>query len=409
MILAAPGRLSSEAGREDPRDEAAEVTRRRASIGRLAGLLDWVYAVRDRVLGSARFQRWAADTPLIRRIAHRQASALFDLCAGFVYAQVLAACVRLQLFDLLKDGPATPDSLAARCGLPPEAMQRLLAAAASLGLLAPRSGGRYGLGMLGAALTGNPGIAAMVEHHAMLYDDLRDPVALLRAKPEETRLAQYWAYAANNAPAALQSDAVAGYSALMAASQGLIAEDILAAYNFRRHRQLLDVGGGEGAFLLKAAGHAPELRITLFDLPPVAERAAATIRAHQLDGRATAVGGDFLGDSLPQGADLVTLIRIILDHDDATVLALLRNVRRAIAPGGVLLIAEPISGLTGSRPVSDAYFGLYLFAMGRGRPRSLPEVKALLEAAGFAGVRACSTRRPLLTNIVLAHALGTGS
>ena len=30
------------------------------------------------------------------------------------------------------------------------------------------------------ALIGNPAIGAMIEHHAMLYDDLRDPVALLR-------------------------------------------------------------------------------------------------------------------------------------------------------------------------------------------------------------------------------------
>ena len=36
------------------------------------------------------------------------------------------------------------------------------------------------LGPLGAAMVGNPGVAAMVEHHALLYADLADPVALLR-------------------------------------------------------------------------------------------------------------------------------------------------------------------------------------------------------------------------------------
>ena len=36
-----------------------------------------------------RFQRWAANSPLTRWIARRRARALFDLCAGFVYSQIL--------------------------------------------------------------------------------------------------------------------------------------------------------------------------------------------------------------------------------------------------------------------------------------------------------------------------------
>ena len=370
--------------------------------GRFTGWLDGLFALRDRVLGSARFQRWAADFPLTRRIAHRQASALFDICAGFVYSQVLAACIRLGLFDTLSKGAETPENLAAQNGMPTDAMRRLLAAAAALGLVAKRPGGRYGLGMLGAALVGNPGIAAMIEHHAMLYDDLRDPIALLRGSQDTTRLARYWPYAATEAPSALDDASIAGYTRLMAASQGLIAEDILAAYDFRRHVWLLDIGGGDGAFLFAAAAHAPGLRMTVFDLPPVAEKAAARFKAHGLSARAAAIGGDFLSDALPAGADLVTLIRIILDHDDATALQILRAARRAISADGALLIAEPMSGLTGSKAVSDAYFGFYLLAMGRGRPRSFGELRALLEEAGFERIRAVATRRPLLTNIVIA-------
>ena len=45
------------------------------------------------------FQRFAASFALTRPIARRRAGALFDLCAGFVYSQILFACVRLKLFD----------------------------------------------------------------------------------------------------------------------------------------------------------------------------------------------------------------------------------------------------------------------------------------------------------------------
>lgn len=364
---------------------------------------DRVLRWRDRLMADARFQRWASSFPPTRSVARRHAGALFDLCAGFVYSQVLAACVRLKLFDKLWDGPLTPDALAGQCDLPPDAMRRLLAAAEALGLVARRSGGRYGLAMLGAALHGNPGIAAMVEHHAMLYEDLRDPVALLRGEHERTELSRYWAYAANDLAAGLDGASVAGYTALMSSSQGLIADDILSAYDFSRHACLLDVGGGDGAFLAAAAARAPTLGLMLFDLPAVAERASARFAASGLSARTQIFSGSFLADPLPSGADLITLNRILLDHDDATVLTLLRAVRRAIPESGVLLIAETMSGLAGSRAVADAYFGFYLLAMGRGRPRSLAEIRALLEAAGFARIRPIATRRPLLTNLVAAH------
>jgi hypothetical protein len=74
-------------------------------------------------------------------------------------------------------------------------------------------------------MVGNPAVAAMVEHHAMLYADLRDPVALLRGEQRATELGSYWAYAGPERPDGLASEQVAAYSALMAASQPLVAAE----------------------------------------------------------------------------------------------------------------------------------------------------------------------------------------
>jgi demethylspheroidene O-methyltransferase len=54
--------------------------------------------------------------------------------------------------------------------------------------------------------------------------------------------------------------------------------------------------------------------------------------------------------------------------------------------------------------MGDAYFGLYLFAMGRGRPRTFDELAALLQAAGFVHVQRKKTRIPLLTSLIVARA-----
>jgi demethylspheroidene O-methyltransferase len=366
------------------------------------GLLDRLRAWREAVTARPAFREWAARFPLTRPMARRRARQLFDLCAGFVYSQVLAACVRLRLFDILHEAPATEAALAHRLAVPAEAMGRLLAAAAALDLTRRRADGSWTLGPLGAAMIGNPGIAAMVEHHALLYADLADPVALLRRDRGGNALSAYWAYSGAAAPDSLGADRVADYSALMAASQPMVAAEVLATYDFRRHRALLDVGGGEGAFLSAVAQAAPELALMLFDLPQVAARATARFAAQGLAARARVSGGDFTADPLPRGADLISFVRVLHDHDDAVVMALLRAARAALPPAGRLLIAEPMAGTSGAEPMGEAYFGFYLLAMGRGRPRRPEELRAMLAEAGFASSRALPTPTPLLTRVLIA-------
>ena len=367
--------------------------------------LDPVRERRDRLLANRRFQRWAAAFPLTRPIARRRARALFDLCAGFVYSQVLTAFVRLGLPALLLGAPQTVAALARRLDVPEEAMRRLLDAAAALRLAEPRGDDRYGLGDLGAALAGQPAVAAMVEHHALLYADLRDPLALLRGAAGETALSRYWPYATRGAGHTGDAADVAPYTALMAASQPLVADEILDAYPLRRHRCLLDVGGGDGTFAVEAARRAPDLAVRLFDLPAVAQKATARFAAAGLAGRAQAVGGDFHRDALPAGADVATLVRVVHDHDDAVARALLRAVHRALPPGGTLVVAEPMAGVAGAEPVGDAYFGFYLLAMGSGRPRAAEALGALISSAGFAKPRAVATASPWQTGVLVARRL----
>jgi demethylspheroidene O-methyltransferase len=363
-------------------------------------LLGW----RDRLLASPRFQRAAARFLPTRWIARRRAQALFDLVAGFTYSQVLLACVRLGLFEFLLERPRSRAEIAAHARLDEAVAERLLAAAISLRLLERRHGQRYGLGPLGAPMAGNEAVAAMVEHHAVLYADLADPVGLLRRRaPAEgsTRLGEVWGYAANAGAGALDDRRVAGYSALMTASQPLVADQILDAYPMTTHRCLLDVGGGEGAFAAAVARRHPHLAVKVFDLPAVSARARARL---DRDGHAAieTFGGDFVRDALPGGADLVTLVRVIHDHDDERALALLRNVHAALPPGGVLLLAEPMSGTRGAEPMGDAYFGMYLLAMGSGRARTPDELASLLSRAGFARSRLVPTALPLQARVIAA-------
>lgn len=359
---------------------------------------------RDRLLLDPGFQRAALAFPLTRPVARRQAAEVFDLMAGFVYSQVVLACVQSGLLTRLRDeGPQTASALAPLACLPLEACERLLAAAAALQVLEHRGDGRYGLGRRGLPLAADAGLQALVLHHAGVYADLRDPLALLRGQTPPGELARFWPYA--QSPDVPVAAAPAGaYSRLMAATQPMVAAQVLAAYPLHRHRRLLDVGGGEGAFAQAAAAHAPQLQVEVFDLPAVAARAEARLAAAGLSARSRVWPGSFLQDELPAGADLISLVRVVHDHDDAAVATLLSAARRALARGGRLLLAEPMAATDSAPAMGEAYFGFYLLAMGQGRPRTPARLRELLQAAGFGRVQALRTALPLVTQGLVAEA-----
>lgn len=366
------------------------------------------HAQRDRLLTDPRFRDAAARFVITRPVARRRAAELFDLVAGFVYSQWLQACVQLQLFERLARAPLSAGQLAAQSRLPLLSAQRLLEATAALGLTEARGSGPdapYGLGPLGVAMVGNPAVQALVEHHRTLYEDLADPLALLRGERGSAALARYWAYAEQAAPDALAPSRTAPYSALMSASQPLVAGQVLDAYPLRRHRCLLDIGGGEGVFAAAALARTARLQAMVFDLPAVAASARERFARQGLADRARAIGGDFLNDPLPQGADVVSLIRVIYDHDDAPALRILRAARSALPAGGTLLLAEPMAGTAGAERMGAAYFGMYLLAMGSGRSRTAAQLTALLHEAGFADVRTRRTALPLQAGLLVARAV----
>lgn len=343
-----------------------------------------------RLAANPALQRLAARVPGLRRLVRTEGAAIFDLMQGFVRSQVLAGLVELRLLHLLAEGPRTPAQLAVATGLPEPRLTVLLQAGAGIGLLR-RRGAVYGLSRRGAAFLGVPGLEALVRHHRVLYADLSDPAAFFAGQTDPD-LARFWPYVFGGA-APEDADR---YSRLMTDTQALVADDTLDQADLRGVMHLTDVGGGSGAFLRAVHRRHPGVRLTLFDLPSV-------VAVADLPAGAGRVGGSFRTDPLPQGADAISLVRVLYDHADDTVAGLLGAVHSALPPGGRLLISEPMSGGARPDPQTDVYFAIYTLAMQTGRTRSAAQIAAALSAAGFAGIRAFSPRRPYVTSVVMAR------
>lgn len=358
----------------------------------------WKGSWLNRLVARPGFQSWASRFPLTRGRTRADGQVIFDLVQGFVQSQALMALVELQIFERLRGGPMSSGDLGLACGIAPDRMQILLQSGAAMGLLKRRRDAQFALARKGAAILGVPGLQAMIRHHRAFYRDLEDPVGLLR-NPDETELAAFWPYVFG-AKGTVADDVARTYSDLMTQSQGLVAQDTLRQVSFRDVGHLVDIGGGMGAFLSAVAPVAPKTKLTLFDLPEVVADCERGLRKAGLDQRISVSPGSFRDDPLPEGADAISLIRVLYDHADETVAALLAKVYDALPTGGRLIISEPMGG--GAQPdrSGDVYFAFYTMAMQTGRTRSAQEIGALCEQAGFSQVQSPKPLRPFVTRVL---------
>ncbi|MEO1729641.1 MAG: methyltransferase [Pseudomonadota bacterium] len=362
-------------------------------------------ARRNAIFGSNSFQYWCARLPFIRGVAKARATQMMDHIVGFTYSQVLKAVVETELLDLLANGPVTAAEVAHYTRLSQDAALALLRAARALDLAEEVVEDGWMLGQQGAVLVADEGTQAMIQHHRLLYRDLLEPLDLLRKdRKQPTELSRYWSYAGALHGAAERGAETKEYSRLMAASQRYVADQVLAAFKFNGVASLLDVGGGHGAFIRRVAEAYPAMRVGLLDLPEVAETAFAPLAKTLGAKRVTCHPGNFFEDAIPDGYDMVSLVRILHDHDDGPAASLLGNIRASLQPGQRLLIAEPMARIPGAEPMGEAFFGFYLWAMGSGRARSPDEIRAMLKEAGFSRSRLIAGPQPVIASMIVATA-----
>jgi len=357
------------------------------------GFANW----RNNLISNPKFQSWAATVPGVRRFVARDGKKLFDLVGGFVTTQVLLACVELEVFAKVKNGPLSCTELARQCDLPPGRMELLCRAAVGAELLQVRRDGCFELSRLSAAMTGVPGLMDMIEHHRLLYRDLNDPVRLLRGEVQ-TELAEFWPYVFGQS--GIAPETAEKYSKLMADSLVLVAQETLQTVSLSRATCLMDVGGGTGGFLEAVSAQYPELDLKLFDLPEV----VAKPKFHSL--KLEVHGGSFREDVLPVGADAISLVRVMYDHSDETVNRLLAKIFAALPPGGRVILSEPMADDASPNRAIDGYFAFYTLAMRTGQVRTRQKVAQMLENVGFGGIELHKPQRAFITSVVTAVKFG---
>jgi hypothetical protein len=167
----------------------------------------------------------------------------------------------------------------------------------------------------------------------------------------------------------------------MTANSRRQGDAVLAAYDFGRFGTVVDVGGGQGAFLGAILARHPAAGGVVFDQPHVVAGAGAVLRAAGVADRCRVMGGDFF-EAVPDGGDAYVLKNILHDWEDEAATAILRTCRRAMRPGRTLLLVDRVVGPPNEGGAAK-FVDLLMRVSAGGRERTREEWGDLLAAAGF--------------------------
>jgi hypothetical protein len=317
------------------------------------------------------------------------------LLRGFQISRMLRVVADLGIADRIgPDDILSLDDLAAACGVQPQPLLRILRALAAFAIFAIAPDGSIAHTPRSRLLRTD---APNSMHHAARFWTADGPwrtwekidVALtgetipheaawgmsrfdyLQKHPDEARL----------------------FDAMMANFPDNRHAAIAAAYDFSGARLIADVGGGDGATLRHILARFSAPSGLLFEREDVIRSIS---HDKLLGGRISLAAGSFF-ESVPVGADIYMLTRVLHNWPDADCLRILRACRAAMEPDALLLLGEQIlePNPADGRP-TDYLLDVQMMAMfGSARTRTEREFTGLLANSGFAVRRIVPTTSPV--------------
>ena len=164
----------------------------------------------------------------------------------------------------------------------------------------------------------------------------------------------------------------------------LRTESLIKAVGLKGVKTMLDLGGGPGtnAIVMTKKG----VKATIFDLPETIE-IAKKVAAREGARGIRFIAGDFHVDSIGSGYDLILVSQIFHALSGEENISLLRKCKKAINPGGRVVVQEfPINDMRTAPPHSALFSVNMLVGTEKGRCYSPKEMKLWLAETGFKNI-----------------------
>jgi hypothetical protein len=307
---------------------------------------------------------------------------LVQMAMGHWISRLVYVAAKLDLAGLLADGPKRADELAGPTGTDAGALYRVMRSLATLGILSENDSRQFSLTPLGEALKSDAPGAARSSVLTIASDwwfrgfgELMYSLQTGQSGFEKALGEPIFDFLAHNpADASLFTETMIGF-------HGAEPPAVASAYDFSEVGTLADLGGASGHLLTTILQQHPGTRGILFDLPHVVRDAPALIGARGLTDRVQIQSGSFF-DTAPAGADAYLLSHIIHDWREDLCLTILGHCRRAMNPGGRVLIVEMVLPAADT-PHPGKILDVMMLVGPGGQERTAEEYGALLDKAGF--------------------------
>lgn len=322
-------------------------------------------------------------------------SAIVRLSTAYWESQALFTANRLRVFDTLAEGPRSGADVAAALGLDARSTTLLLRALAGLGFVA-EDGGRFVNTPVAATFLVSRSPAYM--GNAIKYSDLLYPTwgrledavrAGAPALPAQTYL--------GDDPAHTRAFVHAMHERALGVARALVG-----VLDLGGRRSLLDVGGGPGTYSVLLTERFAGLKAEVIELPGVAAVARELVAAAGAADRVTLRDGDYHGADFGSGHDAVLMSGMFHRETPAACRRLVERGAAALAPGGLLIVADVFTDAGGCTPAFAAMFGLNMMLTAPdGGVHADADVTGWMAACGLMNLRMTPLPPPMPHRVVI--------
>lgn len=319
---------------------------------------------------------------------------MYELISGYWIACSIHALAQLNIADFLAHGPKTIDELSKISDTHAPSLYRLLRAVTSVGIFEETVDGKFQINALGNALLTDtagsvkPWALANLGEHFPAFGNLAYGISTGNVPFDQVHGMPVWDYYKTH------PEAAENLTKAMAGVSGAVIEGITEHYDFSPYKTLVDIGGGNGALMFGVLRASPNSEGIVFDEPYIIEQTKLNI-PENLKNRCSIAGGSFF-ESLPKDADLYMTKWVLHDWNDEQVLQIFDTCFKSMKSGSKLLIIESVLPDEINSPHAGKLLDINIFAMTKGKERTVSEFKNLVERAGF------RYNRLILTNTELS-------
>lgn len=327
---------------------------------------------------------------------------MMQMITGFWTSCCIYNAAKLNVADLLHKDAMSCEQLAEATHTNASSLYRMMRALASVGIFSENENGQFSNTTLSETLRGDlPGsmkamaIAQLGDHYPA-WGNLLYSLKTGNTAFEKVEGMNVWKYYETHPEEGLN------FMKAMTGSTNAAIQNVIPNYDFSSAKTIVDIGGGNGAFLMAVLDKAPQAKGIVFDEEYVVDETLKKIEEQGLSKKCSVSAGNFF-EAVTAGADLYLMKHVLHDWNDEQSEQILMNCSKAMHENSKILVIEAVIP-KGNIGHPGKFMDINMMAMTGGKERTEAEYASLFANAGLKLERVIYTNSPTLSILEVTKA-----